>query len=147
MKKFIFYICIITFLTSCSQRSNLHQTVLCIPVYGQSLALGEEAERITDFDSLANYADGRIVTENLDHQFGYFENDELKEFAKKLVGYQKRAFELSVYNMAKVLADSTGSDTLICIFYQAFQLLLETKLEFRLVLFDTRFVLWGSTRT
>ena len=116
MKKFIFYICIITFLTSCSQRSNLHQTVLCIPVYGQSLALGEEAERITDFDSLANYADGRIVTENLDHQFGYFENDELKEFAKKLVGYQKRAFELSVYNMAKVLADSIGSDTLICIF-------------------------------
>ena len=116
MKKFIFYICIITFLTSCSQRSNLHQIVLCIPVYGQSLALGEEAERITDFDSLANYADGRIVTENLDHQFGYFENDELKEFAKKLVGYQKRAFELSVYNMAKVLADSIGSDTLICIF-------------------------------
>ena len=101
--------------TAC-QKDYDHKTVLCIPVYGQSLALGEEAERITDFDSLANYADGRIVTENLDHQFGYFENDELKEFAKKLVGYQKRAFELSVYNMAKILADSTGSDTLICIF-------------------------------
>ena len=95
---------------------NGYKTVLCIPVYGQSLALGEEAERITDFDSLANYADGRIVTENLDHQFGYFENDGLKEFAKKLVGYQKRAFELSIYNMAEVLADATGSDTLICIF-------------------------------
>ena len=29
-----------------------HKTVICIPVYGQSLALGEEAARITDFDSL-----------------------------------------------------------------------------------------------
>lgn len=102
-------------LTAC-QKDYEHKTILCIPVYGQSLALGEEAERITDFDSLAAYAGGRIVTENLDHRFGYFENDELKKFAKKLIGYQKRAFELSVYNMAKVLADSTGSDTLICIF-------------------------------
>lgn len=101
--------------TAC-QKDYDHKTVLCIPVYGQSLALGEEAERITNFDSLAAYASGRIVTENLDHRFGYFENDELKEFAKKMVGYQKRAFELSVYNMAKILADSTGSDTLICIF-------------------------------
>lgn len=111
---FILFIASVLFMAC--KKDDSHKTVLCIPVYGQSLALGEEAERITDFDSLANYADGRIVTENLDHQFGYFENDELKEFAKKLVGYQKRAFELSVYNMAKVLADSTGSDTLICIF-------------------------------
>lgn len=114
LSAFILLIASVLF-TAC-QKNYDHKTVLCIPIYGQSLALGEEAERITDFDSLANYADGRIVTENLDHQFGYFENDGLKEFAKKLVGYQKRAFELSVYNMAKVLVDSTGSDTLICIF-------------------------------
>lgn len=118
MKKvsFILYIGIITTLLSCSQNHEKYRIVLCIPVYGQSLALGEEAERITDFDSLANYADGRIVTENLDHNYGYFDNDELKQFAKKLVSYQKRAYELSLYNMAKHLADSTGSDTLICIF-------------------------------
>ena len=103
------------FITACETDYG-HKTVLCIPVYGQSLALGEEAERITDFDSLTHYADGRIVTENLDHQFGYFENDELKQFAKKLVKYQKRAYELSVYTMAKHLADATGSDTLICTF-------------------------------
>lgn len=102
-------------LVSCHQTYE-HKTVICIPVYGQSLALGEEAERMTDFDSLANYADGRIVTENQDHQFGYFDNNDLKELTKKLVRYQKRAFELSIYNMAKVLADATGSDTLICIF-------------------------------
>jgi len=76
----------------------------------------KEAERITDFDSLAEYAGGRIVTENMDHRFGYFENDDLKKFAKKIVGYQKRAYELSIYSMAKMLADQTGSDTLVCIF-------------------------------
>lgn len=102
-------------LVSCHEVAE-HKTVICIPVYGQSLALGEEAERITDFDSLANYANGRIVTENLDHKFGYFDNDELKEFAKRLISYQKRSFELSLYKMAMELADATGSDTIICIF-------------------------------
>lgn len=114
--KFIHYLIILALFTACSQHRDENKAVLCIPVYGQSLALGEEATRITNFDSLVNYADGRIVTENMDYRFGYFDNDDVKLFAKKMVGYQKRAFELSVYNMAKVLADSTGSDTLICIF-------------------------------
>ena len=83
---------------------------------GQSLALGEEAERITDFNSLANYADGRIVTENLDHDYGYFESNDMKRFAKKMVGYQKRSFELSIYTMAQRLVDHIGKDTIICIF-------------------------------
>ena len=47
-----------------------HKVVLCIPVYGQSLALGEEAVRITDFDSLRIKYDGRIVNEHLNYQFG-----------------------------------------------------------------------------
>ena len=93
-----------------------HKTVICIPVYGQSLALGVEADRITDFDSLANYADGRIVTENMDHHFGYFDLDAFKQFAKKLLRHQNRSLELSVYSMAEWLADHTGKDTLICIF-------------------------------
>lgn len=102
-------------LVSCHE-SYEHKTVICIPVYGQSLALGEEAIRITDFDSLSNYADGRIITENLDHHFGYFDNNDLKQFAKKLIRYQKRSFELTIYSMAEMLADSTGRDTLICTF-------------------------------
>ena len=101
--------------TAC-QKDYDHKTVLCIPVYGQSLALGEEAERMTDFKSLAAYADGRIVTEELDHSFGYFENDKFKHWIKKTAGYQKRAYELSVYKMAQVLTDKIGEDTLICIF-------------------------------
>ena len=108
-------ICTLFTLVACHEQQE-HKTVLCIPVYGQSLALGEEAERLTDFDSLAAYADGRIVTEQLDHRFGYFDNDDMKQWAKKMVGYQKRAFELSVYAMAQRLADQTGRDTLLCIF-------------------------------
>ena len=113
--KYFIYTLFIGVLISCHQEYE-HKTVICIPVYGQSLALGEEAVRITDFDSLANYADGRIVTENLSHDFGYFDNDNTKLFAKKLIHYQKHSFELSIYNMARLLADATGNDTLICIF-------------------------------
>ena len=100
---------------SCNNDAE-HKTVICIPVYGQSLALGVEADRITDFDSLANYADGRIVTENMDHHFGYFDLNSFKQFAKKLLRHQNRSLELSVYSMAEWLADHTGKDTLICIF-------------------------------
>ena len=113
--KMLSLIAVMMALVSCHQ-SYEHKTVVCIPVYGQSLALGEEAIRITDFDSLASYANGRIVTERLDHDFGYFDNDDLKQMAKRMLRYQKRSFELTVYSMAEMLADHTGSDTLICIF-------------------------------
>lgn len=113
--KLLLFIIIIFVLTSC-QKAYEHKTVICIPVYGQSLALGEEAIRITDFDSLANYAAGRIVTERLDHEYGYFDNNEFKEYAKRITHYQKRSFELSLYSMAEMLADSMGKDTVICIF-------------------------------
>ena len=46
-----------------------NRVVICVPVYGQSYALGEEAIRITNFDSLNINNDGRIVTENLDHRY------------------------------------------------------------------------------
>ena len=100
---------------SCNNDAE-HKTVICIPVYGQSLALGVEADRITDFDSLANYADGRIVTENMDHHFGYFDLNTFKQFAKKLLRHQNRSLELTVYSMAEWLADHTGKDTIICVF-------------------------------
>ncbi len=94
-----------------------HKVVVCVPVYGQSLALGEEAIRITDFDSLDMRYDGRIVTEKLDHTFGYFDHSsQLKQWVKRLLHYDKKAFELSVYSMAEELATKLGEDTLICIF-------------------------------
>lgn len=94
-----------------------HKVVLCIPVYGQSLALGEEAIRITDFDSLQIKYDGKIVTENLDYVFGYYDHSSrFKQLIKRLFHYNKKAFELSVYGMAEYMAPRIGEDTLICIF-------------------------------
>lgn len=113
-KKLIIVLVALT-LVAC-RGADEHKTVICIPVYGQSLAIGVDAIRITDFDSLANYADGRIVTENMDHHFGYFDISPFKQFAKRITRYQKRSYELTVYGMAELLADNTGKDTLICIF-------------------------------
>ena len=94
-----------------------HKVVICIPVYGQSYALGEEAIRITDFDSLRINYHGRIVTEQLDYAFGYYDpTSRLKQFIKRLFHYDKRSFELSIYGMAESLASKTGEDTVICIF-------------------------------
>lgn len=113
--KIVTIILVINCIVSCNTNEE-HKTVICIPVYGQSLALGVDAERITDFDSLAEYADGRIVTEFMDHKFGYYDINDLKQFAKKTIRYQRTSNELSAYSMAKWLADHTGKDTLICIF-------------------------------
>ena len=94
-----------------------HKVVVCFPVYGQSYALGEEATRITNFDSLRIKYNGRIVTENLDYTFGYFDHSsQFKQWLKRILHYDKKAFELSVYSMAEELASKLGEDTIICIF-------------------------------
>ena len=114
-KKLVYIILTIFGFLSCQNGQEI-KTVICIPVYGQSLALGIDADRITDLDSLSNYADGRIVTEKMDHQFGYFNLNETKLYLQKLLHYQKHAYELTSYSMAQYLASNTGKDTLICIF-------------------------------
>ena len=96
---------------------NGHKTVICIPVFGQSYALGEEAKRITDFDSLRLNYDGRIVNEKMDYVFGYFDHSSrFKQYIKRLLHYDRKAFELSVYGMAEALVPQLGEDTIICIF-------------------------------
>jgi len=93
-----------------------HRVVLCIPIYGQSLALGEEAIRITDFDSLKMKYDGRIVNEHLNYQFGGYAEERWKRTIKRFFKIHKRSFELSVYRMAEELATRLGNDTVICTF-------------------------------
>lgn len=126
MRHFIRFITILCFLAFAWDAHNYikekttkyeHRTVLCIPVYGQSYALGEEAIRITDFDSLRIKYDGRIVTEHMDYVFGYYDHSSrLKQYIKRLLHYDKKAFELPVYSMAEYLASRLGKDTIICIF-------------------------------
>lgn len=124
MKRLLLLLCIIGVLgLSCyiyntEFSSNYGQkVVVCIPVYGQSYALGEEAVRLTNFDSLKIKYDGRIVTEKLDYTFGYFDHSsQFKQWVKRLLHYDKKAFELSVYTMAEELASKLGEDTIICVF-------------------------------
>ena len=61
MKKALSFLAIALLCVSCAQPPKEHRVVVCVPVYGQSLALGEEAERLTDFDSLANYAEPAVA--------------------------------------------------------------------------------------
>ena len=124
MKKFFGLVCLLVvlgltyyYINKVNSEDYGHKVVVCIPVYGQSYALGEEATRMTDFDSLKIKYDGRIMTEQLDYTFGYFDHSsQLKQWIKRILHYDRKAFDLSVYSMADILAQELGEDTVICIF-------------------------------
>ena len=109
-------------LLGCNRKSGEQQrTVLAIPVYGQSLALGEEAVRVTDFDTLSKKTSNHVVTENLDDEFGYLSDTHFKQRMKRILGDRRRAFELSIYGMSEVIADyfqkkGTLDSIMICTF-------------------------------
>lgn len=115
MIKTICYITIFFLLLSCQNHKYPYERmqVICVPVYGQSYALGEEAVRVTDFDSLRIRYNHRILTENLDEEFGYFSDTELKQFIKKLIKDDKRSFELQCYGMAEQFLSLSGNDSLL----------------------------------
>lgn len=118
MKRFIF-LCFALgslFVIGCKTADSERKTIIAIPVYGQSLALGEEAIRITDFDSLRKYTHNRVLTENLDYEFGYYSDTKFKQWMKKILNDKRRAFELSVYGMSEVVSeylDKKGEDSLM----------------------------------
>lgn len=108
-------------LVGCSKKDSRKRTVLAIPVYGQSLALGEEAVRITDFDSLSKISNHLVVTENLDEEFGYFSDSQLKQWLKNVIGDRHRSFELSIYGMSEVVTQYLNTEgysdsVIICTF-------------------------------
>jgi hypothetical protein len=53
----------------------------------------------------------------MNYVFGYFDHSSrLKQFVKRLLHYDRKAFELSVYGMAESLITELGGDTILCIF-------------------------------
>ena len=53
----------------------------------------------------------------MDYTFGYFDHSsQFKQWIKRILHYDKKAFELSVYSMAEQLATELGEDTIVCIF-------------------------------
>jgi hypothetical protein len=100
--KIIFFLFVIVLL-GCSQKPLRKKKILAIPVYGQSLALGEEATLITNFDTLIKVTNHRVVSQHLDEDFGYFSDNEYTQRLKKMFHIKRRTFELSIYGMSEVL--------------------------------------------
>ena len=103
-------------LTACEAGSDKPKVVVCVPVYGQSLAMGEESELVTDIDGLTNKWNGRLVGEGLDDGFGYYEDRSWKKKIKRLIRYDNRRNENSAFAMGEVLAGALGKDTMVCVF-------------------------------
>ena len=103
-------------LTACEGGSDKPKVVVCVPVYGQSLAMGEESELVTDIDGLTNKWNGRLVGEGLDDGFGYYEDRSWKKKIKRLIRYYNRRNENSAFAMGEVLAGALGKDTMVCVF-------------------------------
>ncbi len=103
-------------LTACEGGSDKPKVVVCVPVYGQSLAMGEESELVTDIDGLTNKWNGRLVGEGLDDEFGYYEDRSWKKKIKRLIRYDNRRNENSAFAMGEALAGALGEDTMVCVF-------------------------------
>lgn len=106
---------IASLLTGCGD-GNKPKVVVCVPVYGQSLAMGEEAELVTDIDGLSSKWEGRLVGEGLNDGFGYYEDRSWKKKIKRLIRYRNRRYENSAFAMGESLAGAFGKDTMVCVF-------------------------------
>ena len=102
-------------LTACDNGGK-PKVVVCVPVYGQSLAMGEEAELVTDIDGLSSKWEGRLVGEGLNDGFGYYEDRSWKKRIKRIIRYGNRRNENSAFAMGESLAWAFGKDTMVCVF-------------------------------
>lgn len=116
MRKILYLVFSMLVMMACSKGNKDIKVVVCVPVYGQSLALGEEAELLTDIGHLYDDNQGRIMAEGLGSSFGYYEDHGLKQMVKRLIRYSNRLNENSSYAMAKTPTEQLGKDTAVCIF-------------------------------
>lgn len=95
-------------------------TIYVVPVYGQSLALGEEALLTTNLDSLKAVHGDRIVGSELNGELGYYSSTIFKQRMKILLHDRHRSFETSCFMLAATLLDSLNamgdSNSVVCSF-------------------------------
>lgn len=84
-------------------------TIYVVPVYGQSLALGEEATMTTNLDSLKAVHGDRIVGSELNGELGYFSSTIFKQRMKMLLHDRHRSFETSCLMLAATMLDSLNA--------------------------------------
>jgi len=116
--KFLVLLYLSNIMYSCQDINR--KKIILIPVYGQSLALGEEADLITDFDTLRSRYNHRIRTDGLNERFGYFSNSLVKQRLKRFIYYGKVEKELSCYSMCEYTVSRwlklNNEDSIICSF-------------------------------
>src|SRR5574344_2044138 len=120
---YVFVMFCLTILMGCDNyKIKKDDVILLVPVYGQSLALGEEAKLITDFDTMSVKFNHKILTENLNERFGFFSNTILKQKIKNLINDRKRTSENSSYGLGEYIARlwiANGvNDSLISVFIE-----------------------------
>ena len=81
-----------------------------MPVYGQSLAMGEEAELVTDIDGLSSKWEGRLVGEGLNEGFGYYEDRSGKKKIEGLIRDGHRRYKNSAFAMGDSIAGTFSED-------------------------------------
>lgn len=75
--------------------------VYIVPVYGQSLALGEETQLITDTHAYGSQTRHRVKSEFLNERIGYFADDINKQRMKILLRHENRHLESSVFGLGE----------------------------------------------
>ena len=75
--------------------------VYIVPVYGQSLALGEETTLITDIDDYGDKTNHRVKSEFLNERIGYYADKLWKQRFKSIFGIEHRHFETSVFGLSE----------------------------------------------
>lgn len=91
--------------------------VYIVPVYGQSLALGEEAQPVTDFAHYGDSTRHHVKTQYMDEKFGYFSLTLMKQRIKRILHSKNRQFETSVYGLGKAFVDAKlGDNVYLCTF-------------------------------
>ena len=96
-------------------------TIYIVPVYGQSLALGEEAQPVTDFKRYGELTNHHVKTQYMDEKFGYFSNTLLKQRLKRIMQSKNRQFETSIYGLGQCFVDSDMGDNVYLCTYSAGQ--------------------------
>ena len=92
-------------------------TVYIVPVYGQSLALGEEAPLVTDFGRYGSQTRHHVKTQYIDEKFGYFSNTLLKQRMKRIMQSKNRQFETSIYGLGQCFINyGMGDNVYLCTF-------------------------------
>src|SRR5574344_1586566 len=91
--------------------------VYLVPVYGQSLALGEETKLITDIDDYGDKTSHRVKSEFLNERIGYFSDNLQKQRIKSIFCIKSRHFESSVFGLGECFVKiNTDKNIYLCTF-------------------------------